>query len=90
MPPRIADPCRLLTQAEASEAIGAKLEAGELKQFGGITRCSFYNMRDNEQGLILDVKNENSPTSDSAYFESDSHNPDAKAVSGIGSGILFS
>ena len=81
--PRIADPCKLLTQAEASEAIGTKLEAGELKRFGGITRCVFYNNRDNQQLVLLDVRNESSPTSDSGDFESDSHNPNAKPVPGI-------
>lgn len=86
---RIADPCKLLTQAEASEAISAQVGAGELKQFGIITRCSFYNKRDSQQELLLDVQNENAPVADSVLFDSSSHGPDAKPVPGIGDQALW-
>ena len=82
--PRIADPCKLLTQGEASEAIGAKLQAGELKRFGPITRCEFYSKPDSEQSLLLDVRNETSQVSEATLFDSDTHNPDAKSVPGVG------
>src|SRR5215471_21819013 len=66
---RIANPCKLLTQTEASEAIGTKLEAGELKRFGGVTRCSFYNKRDSDREVFLDVQNESAPNPDSVEFD---------------------
>lgn len=86
---RIADPCKLLTQAEASEAIAAQVDAGELKQFGVITRCSFYNKRDSQQELLLDVQNDKAPVADSVLFDSSSHGPDAKPVPGIGDQALW-
>ena len=86
---RISDPCKLLTQAEASEAIGAKLDPGELKRFGAITRCSFYNKRDREQELFLDVHNETATVPDAALFDASTHSPDAKPVHGIGDQALW-
>ena len=86
---RIPDPCKLLTQAEASEAIGPRLEAGELKRFGIITRCSFYNKRESDQDLFLDVQNETAPVADSVLFDSSTHGPDAKPVPGVGDQALW-
>lgn len=86
---RIPDPCKLLTQAEASEAIGAKLDAGELKRFGAITRCSFYNKQDRDQELFLDVHNETATVPDSVLFEASTHSPDAKPVREIGEQALW-
>lgn len=86
---RIPDPCKLLTQAEASEAIGAKLDAGELKQFGAITRCSFYNKQDREQELFLDVQNETATVPDAALFDASTHGPGTKPVLGIGDQALW-
>jgi hypothetical protein len=88
--PRIPDPCRLLTQAEASEAIGTKLDAGTLKRFGIITRCAYYNSRTREQELFMDVHNETAPVADPALFDSYTHMPDVKPVSGIGDQALWS
>lgn len=86
---RIADPCKLLTQAEASEAMGAKLEPGVSRQFGVITRCTFSNKRIPEQDLFLDVHNETAPESDSALFDSYTHVPDIQHLSGIGDQALW-
>lgn len=86
---RIADPCKLLTQAEASEAMGAGLEPGVLKRFGVITRCTFSNKRVPEQDLFLDVHNETAPESDSVLFDSYTHMPDIQHVSGIGDQALW-
>lgn len=86
---RIADPCKLLTQAEASEAMGASLEPGVLKRFGVITRCTFSNKRVPEQDLFLDVHNETAPESDSVLFDSYTHVPDIQHVSGIGEQALW-
>jgi hypothetical protein len=86
---RIADPCKLLTQAEASEAIGAKLGPGELKRMGIITRCGYHN-RARELELFLDVHNETAPEPDAVLFDSYTHMPNVKPVSGIGEGALWS
>lgn len=86
---RIPNPCKLLTQAEASEAIGAKVDPGELKQFGAVTRCSFYNKQDREREVFLDVHNDTATVPDSVLFEASTHSPDAKPVSGIGDQALW-
>lgn len=86
---RIADPCKLLTQAEASEAIGAKLDVGQLKRFGSITRCTFYNGGATEQELFLDVHNETAPVADAVLFDSYTHMPDVRPVAGIGDQALW-
>ena len=87
---RITDPCKLLTQAEASELIGAKLDPGELKRLGIITRCAFYNKAAQELGVFLDVHNESAPEPDAVLFESYTHMPNANPVSGIGDQALWS
>jgi len=52
----IADPCRLLTQAEASDVLGAPAGPGQRKQFDKLTtRCSFSTASNDE--LFLDVSN---------------------------------
>jgi hypothetical protein len=86
---RIADPCKLLTQAEASEAMGASLEPGVLRRFGVITRCTFSNKRVPEQDLFLDVHNETAPESDSVLFDGYTHVPDIQHVAGIGDQALW-
>lgn len=87
---RITDPCKLLTQAEASELIGARLEPGELKRLGIITRCAFYNKRAQQLGVFLDVHNDTAPEPDAVLFDSYTHMPNANAVSGIGDQALWS
>lgn len=87
---RIADPCKLLTQAEASEVLGANLDPGVLKRFGVITRCTFYNKHVSGQELFLDVHNETAPETDSALFDGYTHMPGIKPVSGIGDQALWS
>lgn len=86
---RIADPCKLLTQVEASEAIGAKLGPGELRRMGIITRCTYYN-RATDQKLWLDVHNETASEPDAVLFDSYTHMPNVKPVSGIGDQALWS
>lgn len=86
---RIADPCKLLTQAEASEAIGAKLGSGDLKHFGIVTRCTYYSLA-TDQKLFLDVHNETAPEPDAVLFDSYTHMPNVKPVSGIGDQALWS
>src|SRR5579875_884241 len=52
----IADPCSLLTLAEASAAMGEAVGPGQRKQFGKLTtRCSFSTASNDE--LFLDVSN---------------------------------
>jgi len=91
-PPRQLEspiPANLLTQVEASEAIGAKLGPGELKRMGIITRCTYYN-RATDQMLWLDVHNETAPEPDAVLFDSYTHMPNVKPVSGIGDQALWS
>lgn len=85
---RIADPCKLLTQAEASEAVGAKLGAGELRHFGTVNRCAFYDPT-KEEKLWLDVQNETAHVPDSQLFDSFAHGPDVKMISGIGDRAIW-
>jgi hypothetical protein len=85
---RIADPCKLLTQAEASAALSAALGPGELKRMGIITRCAYSNAAA-DQKIFLDVQNETAPVTDAALFDSFTHMPDAKPVSGIGDQALW-
>lgn len=80
---RITDPCKLLTEAEASEAIGAKLGPGVLKNLGVVTRCAYSN-RAQEQELWLDVQNSTAVVSDPVLFDSLGHGPDSKWINGIG------
>jgi hypothetical protein len=88
-PAPIADPCRLLTQDEASEAAGAKLSPGETRRFGSITRCSFFNKADPSREVMLDVQNETASVPDDQLFDSYTHMPDVHAVSGIGDQALW-
>lgn len=76
----ISDPCKLLSQSEASAALGEKLDAGKLKHFGPDTRCQFF-AGENED-LFLDV-------ADPSMFEALAHGSDAKPVSGIGDKALW-
>lgn len=85
----IADPCKLLTQAEASAAAGATLNPGETRRFGIVTRCSFFNPADPPREVLLDVQNETAPVSDSELFDSYTHMPDVQKVSGIGDQALW-
>jgi hypothetical protein len=87
--PRIADPCKLLTQNEASEAISTRLGPGEMKTFRGVTRCAFFNTQNREEELWLDVQNETAVVTDVVLFDSLSHGPDVKPVSGIGDRALW-
>jgi hypothetical protein len=86
--PPITNPCSLLTQAEASEAIGAKLGPSDLRRFGIVTRCTYSN-RGSDQGLWLDVRNETAPVADAALFDSYTHMPDVKPIAGIGDQALW-
>jgi len=88
--PRITDPCKLLTQVEASEAAGRKLNPGELERFGGITRCTFPDPTDSEGQIFLDVHGETAPVADAALFDSYLHAPNGKPVSGIGDQAVWS
>ena len=77
----IADPCKLLTQDEASAALGKRTGPGELKQFGTITtRCSFYSPSTQEE-LFLDVSNP-------GLFDAATH-LGATPVAGIGDKALW-
>jgi hypothetical protein len=84
----IADPCKLLTQAEASEAVGTRVGAGELRHFGSIDRCSFPDAA-KDQKLWLDVQTASATVPDSALFDSFTHGPDVKMVSGIGDQAIW-
>lgn len=85
----IADPCKLLTQAEASKIVGATLNPGETRRFGVVTRCSFFNRADPAREVLLDVQNETAPVSDSALFDSYTHLPGVQHVSGVGDQALW-
>lgn len=86
--PHIPDPCKLLTAAEASELLGAKLSPGEIKRMGVVTRCAFRGTADQE--VFLDVHNETAPESDASIFDGMTHLPDVQPVSGIGDKALWS
>lgn len=88
--PRIGDPCKLLTQAEASDAINTRLGPGEIKTFRGITRCAFFNSGNREEEIWLDVQNDSAVVDDRTLFDSLSHGPDVKLVAGIGDQALWS
>lgn len=76
----IADPCSLLTQAEASAAMGAPVGPGQRKQFGKLTtRCSFSTASNDE--LFLDVSNP-------GLFDAATH-MGAVPVAGIGDHALW-
>lgn len=77
----IADPCKLLTQDEASAALGEHTGQGELKHFGSITtRCSFYSPSTQKE-LFLDVSNP-------GLFDAATH-LGATPVAGIGDKALW-
>lgn len=78
--PPISDPCKLLSQAEASAALGEKLGAGKLQHFGPVSRCQFF--AGVNEDLFLD-------SADPATFDALAHGSDAKPVSGIGDKALW-
>lgn len=77
----ISDPCKLLTQAEASAAIGQTLVRHDVQHYGPITRCRFFNAAGDEP-LWLDA-------ADGSVFDGLAHLPDVKSVSGIGDRALW-
>lgn len=90
--PRITDPCKLLTQAEAEAAIGAKLQPGQLKDMGSLIRCAFRNQNiDNaDQNIFLDVQKPTATVSDAVLFDSFTQAPDSKLISGMGDQAVWS
>ena len=84
----IADPCKLLTQAEAAEAIGMNVGPGETKRMGIITRCAFHDQAGQDLVIWLDVHNETAPVADPELFDSYTH-LEVKPVSGIGEQALW-
>ena len=87
--PRITDPCKLLTQEEASAAIGEKLGPPELKDMGVVMRCAF-RIQSTGHELFLDVQKPTATVADPVLFDSLSHGPDSKPVSGMGEGATWS
>lgn len=85
----IADPCTLLTQAEASAAAGVTLSPGQTRRFGVVTRCTFTDRADPSREVLLDVQNETAPVADPELFDSYTHLPDVQRVSGIGDQALW-
>jgi hypothetical protein len=77
----IANPCRLLTIAEASVALGENLVRSDVQHFGPIIRCRFFNASGDEP-LWLDA-------ADAETFEGLAHLPDVEPVSGIGDRALW-
>lgn len=78
--PSISDPCKLLSQAEASAALGEKLGAGKLRHYGPVSRCQFF--AGEKEDLFLDV-------ADPAMFDALAHGSDAKPIAGIGDRALW-
>lgn len=77
----ISDPCRLLTLAEASAAVGETLERNDVQHYGPVTRCRYFNAGGDEP-IWLDVE-------DADTFEGLAHLPDVKPVSGLGDRALW-
>lgn len=80
-PAPISNPCRLLTIAEASVALGEPLVRSDVQHFGPIIRCRFFDASGDEP-LWLDA-------ADAATFEGLAHLPDVEPVSGIGDRALW-
>lgn len=77
----ITDPCKLLSQDEASAALGERTGPGQLKQFGKLTtRCSFH-APSTQHELFLDVSNP-------GLFDAATH-LGATPVAGIGDKALW-
>lgn len=76
---KIANPCKLLTQAEASAAIGAKVGPGQLTNTGMTMRCRFFTPSQDE--LFLDA-------SGTDLFDTYAHTG-AVPVSGMGDKALW-
>lgn len=79
--PSISDPCKLLTLAEASAAIGKSLVRNDVQHYGPVTRCRFFDAGGDEP-IWLDV-------ADAATFDGLAHMPGMKAVNGIGDQALW-
>lgn len=77
----IANPCKLLTPAEASAAIGRTLVRSDVQHYGPITRCRFFDAAGDEP-LWLDA-------ADAATFEGLEHLPGVQPVVGIGDRALW-
>lgn len=77
----ISNPCKLLTPAEASAAVGQTLVRSDVQRYGPVTRCRFFNASGDEP-FWLDA-------ADAATFEGLEHLPDAKPVAGIGDRALW-
>lgn len=73
----ISNPCKLLTQAEVSAALGMKFGAGQLTH-PGLPRCRFLTASDDE--VFIDVV-------DPAMFDAYAHG--ATPLSGIGDKALW-
>lgn len=70
----ITDPCKLLTQDEASALMGAKVNPGELKHFGSVPYCRFLTA--SQDSFNVEVE-------DPSLFDSYTHDGTVP-VSGIG------
>lgn len=79
--PSISDPCKLLTLAEASAAMGKPLVRNDVQHYGPVTRCRFFDAGGDEP-IWLDV-------ADAATFDGLTHMPGMKPVSGIGDQALW-
>ena len=77
----ISDPCKLLTRAEASAAVGKTLVRNDVQKYGPVTRCRFFDAGGDEP-IWLDVE-------DAATFDGLTHLPDVTPVSGIGDQALW-
>lgn len=77
----VANPCSLLSQDEASRAVGRKLVRSDLQHYGPVTRCRFFSA-DGDEPVWLDAE-------DAAVFEGLAHVPDAKPVGGIADQALW-
>lgn len=75
----IADPCKLLTQAEVSAALGMKFRAGELTH-PGLPRCRFLTASQDE--VFIDVV-------DPSMFDAYAHAPGTTPLPGIGDKALW-
>ncbi len=67
----ISNPCALLTQEEASAAIGQKIVRNDLQHDGPVSRCRFFDASGDEP-LWLDAE-------DAAMFDGLAHLPDTTA-----------
>jgi len=72
-------PCRLLTQAEISAALGTRFGAGQLTNTGAGPRCRFFTASQHE--VFIDVV-------DPALFDAYAHSADA-VLTGIGYKVLW-